>query len=163
MRHLHSGHKVARTTSMSSMQDTAAPKPKRETPSRTTMRHWMTPAPHSVGKGQTLAVAKRIMCDYAVRYLPVLDQGKLVGILSELDIYFVQAIPGVNLEDTLVADAMSQHVHCASPDQQIRAVVAQMAEYKLGCAVITEGDKVVGMFTTTDALDMLALNVARAH
>ncbi len=126
------------------------------------MRHWMTPAPHSVGKGQTLAVAKRIMGDHSVRHLPVLDHGKLVGILSERDIYFVQAIPGVNLENTLVADAMSQHVHCASPDQQIRPVIAQMAEHKLGCAVITEGDKVVGMFTTTDALDMLALHLGRA-
>ena len=37
-------------------------------------------------------------------------------------------------------------------DQELRAVVQDMAENRYGCAVIVEGAKVVGVFTTTDAL-----------
>ena len=42
-----------------------------------TVRHWMTPTPHSVGKDQPLATAQKLMHDNKCRHLPVLEHGKL--------------------------------------------------------------------------------------
>lgn len=125
------------------------------------VRHWMTPTPHSVGKEQMLSVAQRLMRENGCRHLPVLEHGKLVGIVSERDLLFVQAIPGVDVNTTKVEDAMTQSVYCVPPEQRLRAVVAEMAEHRYGCAVVVEGSKVVGVFTTTDALDVLAHHLAK--
>jgi acetoin utilization protein AcuB len=128
-----------------------------------TVRHWMTPTPHSVGKDQPLATAQKLMHDNKCRHLPVLEHGKLVGIVSERDILFVQAIPGVDIHKTTVEDAMTQSVYCVPPEQRLRAVVQDMAENRYGCAVVVEGAKVVGVFTTTDALDVLAQHLGKDY
>ncbi len=149
------------------MSETSAPKPVSSRPisvptaRAVSVRHWMTPTPHSVGKEQPLSVAQRLMRENGVRHLPVLEHGKLVGIISERDLLFVQAITGVDLASTKVEDAMTQSVYCVPPEQRLRAVVAEMAEHRYGCAVIVEGAKVVGVFTTTDALDVLAHHLAK--
>ena len=46
----------------------------------------MTETPHSIGKDQPLAVAHRLMKEHDLRHLPVLEQGKLVGLVSERDV-----------------------------------------------------------------------------
>lgn len=142
-------------------------RPIHELPSRnasnaqTAVKHWMTPTPYSVGMHQPLATAHRIMREHGVRHLPVLESGKLVGIVTERDISFVRAIPGVDLEKTCVEDAMTQHVYCVPPEARLRQVVSEMAEQRYGSAVVVEGTKVVGVFTTTDALDVLAHRLSR--
>src|SRR5437879_4833811 len=52
----------------------------------TTIRDYMTPAPHTIGVEQPLAVAAALMQAHHIRHLPVLHGGKLVGILSERDV-----------------------------------------------------------------------------
>lgn len=120
------------------------------------IRHWMTPEPRSIGSGATLASALRLMTSYSIRHMPVVDRGELVGVLSDRDIAVVQSIHGVDLNETTVAHAMTEHVHCTSPNDSVRSVVARMADQKVSCAVITTGKAVVGIFTTADALEMLA-------
>jgi acetoin utilization protein AcuB len=46
-------------------------------------------------------------------------------------------------------------VYCVSPDAPLVEVAREMAEHKYGSAVVVEGPKVVGVFTTTDALRAL--------
>ena len=56
---------------------------------------------------------------------------------------------------------MSQDVYCVTPRDRLDQVVSEMAERKYGCAVVIEDAKVVGVFTTTDALKLLATKLAR--
>ncbi|HVW24460.1 MAG TPA: CBS domain-containing protein [Polyangiaceae bacterium] len=116
----------------------------------------MTAATHSVGKDQTLAVAHGLMQAHDIRHLPVLEGGKLVGVVSERDLYFLETIAGVDPAAELVEQAMSPDVYGVSPEIQIETVATEMAKHRYGCAVVVEGSKVVGVFTTTDALDLLA-------
>jgi acetoin utilization protein AcuB len=142
---------------MSTMGAKAIPtkKPKRTLSGALLIKDWMTPSPHSVGKDQPLAVAHQLMQKHELRHLPVLEQGRLIGILSQRDLYFLESIDGVNIETDPVADAMSQDVYSVGAEARVDAVVGAMAEHKYGCAVIVDRAKVVGIFTTTDALDML--------
>jgi acetoin utilization protein AcuB len=120
------------------------------------IKQWMTPAPHSIGRDQPLAVAHRLMRDNGLRHLPVLEHGKLVGMLSERDLFFLESISGVDPEKETVEQGMSQDVYCVPPDARMREVVAEMKKHRYGCAVVADRDKVVGVFTTTNALELLA-------
>ena len=124
---------------------------------------FMTRSPHCIGKDQKLATAQALMRTARLRHLPVLDAGKLVGMLTQRDIYFVETIRGVDPSEDTVEDAMTQEAYQVSPSALLRDVVSVMAKKKLGSAVVVEAGKVVGVFTTTDALEVLAaLLVVRA-
>jgi acetoin utilization protein AcuB len=120
------------------------------------VKQWMTSMPHSIGKDQPLAVAHRLMRDNALRHLPVLENGKLVGMLSERDLFYLESVPGVDPERETVEQGMTQDVYCVTPEARLRDVVAEMAKHRYGSAVIVDRAKVVGVFTTTNALELLA-------
>ena len=119
------------------------------------MRDVMTSAPHTIGSDQKLSQAHKLMNDYHLRHLPVLRGGKLVGILSERDLYFLESMAGVDVHIDVIADAMSPEVYTTGPDADVYEVARTMHEHKYGCAVVTKGEKVVGIFTMSDALRQL--------
>ena len=59
-------------------------------------------------------------------------------------------------EKLAVEEAMSQEVYSVSPKASLREVAQTMAERKYGSAVVMEGNQVRGIFTTVDALRVLA-------
>ena len=97
----------------------------------------MTDSPHTIGPTRSLAVARRMMLDHGIRHLPVLDGGKIVGLLSERDLLLVESLPGVNPTDVRVEEAMVQNVFTVEPDAPVGEVVETMIERKLGSAVVT--------------------------
>jgi acetoin utilization protein AcuB len=123
------------------------------------IRRAMTSTPHSVGADQSLAVAHRMMNTHHLRHLPVLDGGRIVGVVSQRDLYFIETLKDVDPETTHVSEAMAEDVYSVEPDAELALVARTMAERKLGCAVIVEKGKTIGVFTTTDALRALAASL----
>jgi acetoin utilization protein AcuB len=121
-----------------------------------TIQNYMSRTPHTIGQEQTLDVAHNIMRQHGVRHLPVLEGGKLVGLLSQRDLHLVETLRDVNPTTTTVDEAMTRDVYITGPDATLGEVASQMAEHKYGSAIIVERGKVVGMFTTVDALSVLA-------
>ena len=99
-----------------------------------------------------LSTAHELMRKHRVRHLPVLDQGRLVGVLSQRDLFFVETLRDVDPAKVHVEEAMSANVYEVPPDRALGEVAARMAEAKYGCAVVTREQSVVGIFTRTDAL-----------
>ena len=58
----------------------------------TSIEHWMTKSPVSIGHDQHLSVAHKFMREHSIRHLPVLDNGKLVGVLSQRDLFFLDPL-----------------------------------------------------------------------
>jgi acetoin utilization protein AcuB len=116
----------------------------------------MTPTPHTIGSDQKLETAHRMMREHGLRHLPVLRAGKLVGVISQRDLYFVEALAGVDVSVDAVADAMTSEVYTVTPEERLADVVTEMAEHRYGCTVVVERGRVVGIFTATDALRVLA-------
>ncbi len=116
---------------------------------------YMSSSPHSIGQEQTLAVAHRLMQQHRIRHLPVLHGGQLVGILSLRDLHLVETLPDVNPEEVVVEDAMSGDPYAVAPGTPLRDVAREMAEHKYGAAVVMREQKIVGVFTTVDALRAL--------
>jgi acetoin utilization protein AcuB len=116
---------------------------------------YMTDAPHTIAPTRSLAAARRDMQDHRIRHLPVLDGGHVVGLLSERDLLLVETLPGVNPTDVRVEEAMAQEVFTVQPDAPVGEVIEQMIARKLGSAVVCRNERVVGVFTTIDALRAL--------
>lgn len=121
-----------------------------------TVQKYMTTSPHTIGREQSLSFAQGVMKEFHIRHLPVLDGGKLLGILSERDITLVESLEGVDPTKVTVEDAMTQEPYSVSPDALLDEVVGDMATHKYGSAVVMQNNKVVGIFTTVDALKSFA-------
>lgn len=119
------------------------------------INQFMSLVPFTVGSDQPLAVAHKLMNDHAIRHLPVLDGGQLVGVLTQRDLHLIETLKGVDTKSVPVSDAMSPEPYVVGPKATVRKVAAAMAEHKYGCAVVMEKDTVVGVFTTVDALRAL--------
>lgn len=111
---------------------------------------FMTPMPHSINVEMTVNSAKEMMNKYGIRHLPVLAGGKLVGVITDRDLKLIASLSSENIK---VEEAMVSDPYSVTPDSPLDAVVFEMAERKLGCAVVQqENGKVVGIFTATDGL-----------
>lgn len=121
-----------------------------------TVQKYMTTAPHSIGPDQPLAVAHKMMREHHFRHLPVLQGGKLVGMLTDRDLHLVETLKDVDPAKVFVEEAMSTNPYSVAPDAPLDEVAATMAEHKYGSAVILQNGKVVGVFTTVDACAALA-------
>jgi acetoin utilization protein AcuB len=120
------------------------------------IRHYMTPSPHTIAIDRTLADAHSLMRRYRIRHLPVLERGELVGIVSERDLHLVETLKDVNPAQVMVEEAMSQDVFVTEPGTSLARVARIMASRKLGCTVVVHQGHVLGIFSTVDALRALS-------
>ena len=123
---------------------------------QTLIRDSMTRSVHTIGASLTLADAAKMMRKHKIRHLPVLEGGALVGLLSDRDVQVISSISDLDPSCILIEDAMTQAPWTVSPTTPLLEVAMHMAEQKLGSAVVMENDKVVGVFTTTDGMRVLA-------
>ncbi len=121
-----------------------------------TMRDAMTATPHTIGRTQPLSVAREMMHKHSIRHLPVLEGGQLVGLVSARDLEVLDGVQGVDAGKVTVEEAMAQDVYLASPDAPLAHSLEAMASHKYGCIVVADQGKVVGIFSTVDAVRLLA-------
>jgi acetoin utilization protein AcuB len=120
------------------------------------VRKFMTTTPFTVEPGAVLAAAHTLMKDKHIRHLPVCEGSKVVGMLSDGDLYRAEAVTGVDASKVTIQDIMTPKPYTVSPDAPIDEVVQEMAGKKFGSAVVVDNGRVVGMFTATDALTAFA-------
>jgi acetoin utilization protein AcuB len=92
----------------------------------------------------------------------VLAGGRLVGLLSERDLALIETLHSVDPDMTLAEEAMTQAPYTVASNTPLDEVAATMAEQRYGSAVVMDRDKIVGVFTTTDALQAL-VELLRPH
>lgn len=116
-----------------------------------TIQKYMTTSPHTIGEDQPMALAHRMMREHRVRHLPVLRGAKIVGVVSDRDLHMVETLDNVDPREVRVSEAMTQDPYLVSPEASLDEVVGTMADKKYGSAIVTQHEKVVGIFTTVDA------------
>jgi acetoin utilization protein AcuB len=121
-----------------------------------TLRDVMTPSPHTIGERQTLRKAHELMQLHGVRHLPVLEGGKLTGLVSLRDLHLIETLRDVDPAEVEVSEAMSPIPWAVDADTPLVTVAETMAAMKYGSAIATSGGHVVGVFTTVDAMRLLA-------
>ena len=127
-----------------------------------TVKDIMSTNPATLGRNDTLDVADDIMTLGRIRHMPIVDEGHIVGIVSQRDL-FRSAVARVlgyggkaqrTIAKTIkVKEVMKEPVITISPDASIKEAARQMMEKKVGCLpVVVEGETLVGLITETDIL-----------
>ena len=123
---------------------------------------YMTRQPWTIRADAPLTSAKQMMREHGIRHLPVLEGGKLVGIVSDRDVLQLERF-GHAAHESRVEEAMSEDVYTADPDEPVDVVVEEMAVRKYGSTVVVKrGPGVEGIFTTVDGMQVLADVLRRA-
>lgn len=120
-----------------------------------TVSEYMTTTPASTDEDLLLRDAEQRMSQDNIRHLVVVRDTHLVGVLSNRDIAVTLATPGIDAKGLLVRDAMTEQPYVCGPTTPISEVALQMETHRWGCAIVVEGDEILGVFTTTDALRAL--------
>ncbi|MBA3540876.1 MAG: CBS domain-containing protein [Deltaproteobacteria bacterium] len=121
-----------------------------------TITRCMTSQPWTIRPDATMADAHTLMREHRIRHLPVVDDGRLVGVVSERDLHLMETLPDATPETISVREAMTEQVYSVSPAEDLADVVEQMADHKFGSVIVVEHQRVVGIFTAGDALQVLA-------
>ena len=106
----------------------------------------------TVKKDTTAGDAQRLMTNFWIRHLPVIDEAEeaIVGILSERDLLRSPS------PDIPVEQLMSSPLKTFSVDATLVEVVDAMIDEKISAFLITKGDQVAGIVTTEDMLIVLS-------
>jgi len=118
----------------------------------------MTRNPITVSGNTPLSEAQDIMISRGLRHLPVIEDGKVAGVVSDRDILLAQlAHEGLDNRNALrVSDISTLSVFAVTPQSPLADVVEEMARQHIGSALVMEGDTLLGIFTATDACRQLA-------
>ncbi len=108
-----------------------------------------------------LSLANDIMRLGRIRHLPVVDGTRLVGIISERDLFrssLAQAL-GYATKDTRdlmktlrIKEVMVSGVITIPPDTEVCEATKSMIQEKIGCLPVVDGTQLVGLITETDVL-----------
>jgi acetoin utilization protein AcuB len=108
----------------------------------------------------TLAEALTLTRKHRIRHLPVLENDRLIGLVTDRDLRL--AMPPIwaneheELRDALyqkkVADVMVKEIITTHPNIPIEDAARKLYEHRIGCLPVLDNDKLVGILTETDVL-----------
>jgi CBS domain-containing protein len=93
------------------------------------------------------------MAQHNVGAMMVMEQNRLVGVLSERDYTRKIALAGKSSRDTLVKDIMTADVLTVTPQARTRDCMGLMSQKKIRHLPVVNGDKVLGMISIRDIMD----------
>ncbi|MCR6656894.1 MAG: CBS domain-containing protein [Opitutus sp.] len=121
-------------------------------------REMMTKGTHSVAPTSTVVEAAGLMRLHDIGVVPVVDNGVIVGMLTDRDIVVQAVADGADLSRTLVRDVMSTGSISVREDQEVEEAVALMQRYQVRrLPVLDRAGKLVGIISLGDiAVDVHA-------
>ncbi len=113
----------------------------------------------------SLGLADDIMRLGRIRHMPVTARGRLVGILSQRDLFraaissVLEFRPGAEREwlaKIQIREVMSADVETVAPTATIHSAVERMLARRIGCLPVVESAALVGLLSETDCMRHLA-------
>jgi Zn-dependent protease/CBS domain-containing protein len=114
----------------------------------------MTGDVHTLEANTTVAQAIDTMFKLKHLGYPIMENGKMVGIVTLTD---VSRVPAEARATTPVKDVMTRKVITLKPDDDAFAALQKLSTNKIGRLVVMEGDRIVGIISRTDMLKALEL------
>ncbi len=115
----------------------------------------------TLGINEELSLADDIMNLGRIRHLPVVDDEKLLGIISQRDLFKASLGSAMGfggdvrrnfLKTVVVKEVMIKELITISPEADIKEAGRIMLENKIGCLPVVVDDRLVGLITETDIL-----------
>ena len=97
-----------------------------------------------------------IMKENGIRHIPILDDGRVVGIVSDRDVRVASGFSTQEKKQIQAGDIMSCDPVTVNCDDSLDVVAFKMSQNKIGSVIVNdENEKFLGIFTATDALNAL--------
>jgi len=128
------------------------------------VRSWMTRDVRTVSPLDSVARAKQLLEEYRINQLPVVVEGKLIGILTDRDVRDALASAaelsgptrqGVDPRHMTVETVMTPHVLTVLPEDSIVYAARLLRRERIGALPVVEGSRLVGIITRSDLLEAL--------
>lgn len=113
------------------------------------IREVMTPNPRTVTPTDSIQNAARIMRDEDTGVVPVVDNGRPIGVVTDRDIV-VRAVAEDGQLNRPVSDIVTTGVVAASPDMSTREAADLMSEHQIRRLPVVENDRLVGIVSLGD-------------
>jgi CBS domain-containing protein len=124
-----------------------------------TVGDWMSRPPLAVAEDTPIRVAIAQMEHADVRHLLVMDGDRLSGIVSNRDLGRLAGVASASLLSAPVSRIMTEDPVTVAPETPVTAAARVLLEMKIGALPVRDGDDIVGIFTTADALEALLATV----
>lgn len=125
---------------------------------------WMTEGVLAVEIFDSIAVARRLMAKHRVNQLPVLDNDRLVGIVTDRDVrdayptsLMINRAEEIDrfAEKITVEEVMTHDVFVVRPDTGLPTAVGLLRRHRIGALPVLKNQKLVGIITRSDILDFV--------
>ncbi|BAE86830.1 acetoin utilization protein AcuB [Desulfitobacterium sp. LBE] len=126
------------------------------------VKQFMTSRVFTVSPEDNIADTMALMREKQINRLPVVDKGKLVGIVTDGDLREVSPSPATTLSifelnylvgKTSIRDVAVKKVITCTPDTKIEDAALLMREHGIGALPVVENGKLVGIVTESDIFD----------
>ncbi len=134
-----------------------------------TVKEWMASPVITITSDTPISDAHKLMKEKGIRRLPVVEENRLVGIVTIGDIREASPSDATTLSiwelnylwaQLTVDKVMTKKVYTVSPDTPIANAAKLMLDNKVSGLPVVDGEKLVGMLTESDIFRMV---VQEAH
>jgi CBS domain-containing protein len=117
----------------------------------------MTPFPYFVDTDDNAANVERLMGEHHIHHIPVQQDGRVVGIVSERDLYHLgdRFLPKTDKTRVRARDIMVDP-YVVAFDMPLNDVALEMAKRHIGSAIVLHHEKLAGILSATDICRILA-------
>jgi acetoin utilization protein AcuB len=135
------------------------------------VKNWMSTTVVTVEESDTLSVAINTLKRNRIRRMPVMKDGKLVGIVSDRDLKEASPSKATSLDiwelhylmsNIKIKDIMTRKPFTVSPNATIEKCAIIMHDNKIGGLPVLDGEKLVGIITEQDIFEAL-INITGAR
>ena len=114
------------------------------------VRDAMTADPRSIGKSVSVVEAARLMREQDIGSLPITDDEKLVGMITDRDITMRVVAEAADPKVTSVEDVYSQDLISVEPDNDLGEALRLMARHQVRRLPVVENGRLVGIVAQAD-------------
>jgi len=118
----------------------------------------MTAFPYHVQAEDPISEVERLMEEHGIRHIPVQDDGRVVGMISDRDLHHLvnPALPRRDRERIRARDILVPDPYVVEMSASLLDVVEEMARRQIGSAIVLRHGRLAGVLSTTDVCRVLA-------
>jgi CBS domain-containing membrane protein len=134
-------------------------------PGATRVVDLMSRSVKTLARNDKLSIADTLMRSARIRHLPVVDEGRVVGIVSQRDLFFNALVRALGfgsaardrmLDSIVVKEVMTEDVVTTTPDVEVRVAATLMVDRKIGCLPVVDAEALVGILSESDIVSAVA-------
>jgi acetoin utilization protein AcuB len=118
----------------------------------------MTPFPYFVDTDEEVAEVKRLMADHNISHIPVQQDGRVVGIVSDRDLFHLRdrSLPNIDKARIRAREIMADDPYIVAFETPLNEIALEMAKRHIGSAIVLHHKKLAGILSASDMCRILA-------